>query len=215
MFAATDQPDAVVHGANADGDHADVLPLRRAVLGRESAEWLAVLNRLDPLTYAVEPMRRAIFAHLNVSPAQPARRWTQASPGGAGACRPLLEAAVIAVLGLVDAAHRDMGVLPSGVDVLAPPGDAPLRRRRRGWDPARLSRCPTRDRRRQPPTVGQAHRVARRELRRTRRSTSGCSMPRKASIGADPARRPHDAPSGARCRARLRRSRLTAGRGCA
>jgi len=31
--------------------------------------WLAVLNRLDPLTYAVEPMRRAIFAHLSVSPA--------------------------------------------------------------------------------------------------------------------------------------------------
>lgn len=29
-------------------------------------QWLAVLNRLDPLTYAVEPMRRAIFAHLNV-----------------------------------------------------------------------------------------------------------------------------------------------------
>jgi len=30
--------------------------------------WLAVLNRLDPLTYAVEPMRRAVFAHLNVNP---------------------------------------------------------------------------------------------------------------------------------------------------
>jgi ABC-2 type transport system permease protein len=31
--------------------------------------WLAVLNRLDPLTYAVDPMRRAIFGHLNVSAA--------------------------------------------------------------------------------------------------------------------------------------------------
>src|SRR5947209_1692110 len=32
--------------------------------------WLAVLNRLDPLTYAVDPMRRLVFAHLyNVSPA--------------------------------------------------------------------------------------------------------------------------------------------------
>jgi len=30
--------------------------------------WLAVLNRLDPLTYAVEPMRAAVFAHLNVNP---------------------------------------------------------------------------------------------------------------------------------------------------
>ena len=32
--------------------------------GGEPAAWLAVLNRLDPLTYAVDPMRRAIFAHL-------------------------------------------------------------------------------------------------------------------------------------------------------
>jgi ABC-2 type transport system permease protein len=31
--------------------------------------WLAVLNRLDPLTYAVAPMRRAIFAHMNISAA--------------------------------------------------------------------------------------------------------------------------------------------------
>jgi ABC-2 type transport system permease protein len=31
--------------------------------------WLAVLNRLDPLTYAVDPMRRLVFAHLDMSPA--------------------------------------------------------------------------------------------------------------------------------------------------
>src|SRR6478609_9189969 len=31
--------------------------------------WLAVLNRLDPLTYAVDPMRRAVFSHLHMSPA--------------------------------------------------------------------------------------------------------------------------------------------------
>jgi ABC-2 type transport system permease protein len=30
--------------------------------------WLAVLNRLDPLTYAVDPMRRLIFSHLHISP---------------------------------------------------------------------------------------------------------------------------------------------------
>jgi ABC-2 type transport system permease protein len=30
--------------------------------------WLAVLNRIDPLTYAVDPMRRLVFSHLNVSP---------------------------------------------------------------------------------------------------------------------------------------------------
>jgi ABC-2 type transport system permease protein len=31
--------------------------------------WLEILNRLDPLTYAVDPMRRVVFAHLDVSPA--------------------------------------------------------------------------------------------------------------------------------------------------
>jgi ABC-2 type transport system permease protein len=29
--------------------------------------WLAVLNRIDPLTYAVDPIRRIVFAHLDVS----------------------------------------------------------------------------------------------------------------------------------------------------
>jgi len=59
-----------------------------------------VLNRLDPLTYAVDPMRRLVFSHLSVSPA--ARQaldpgvtwWGYHVPG-------LLEAAVIAALGLV------------------------------------------------------------------------------------------------------------------
>lgn len=31
--------------------------------------WLTVLNRIDPLTYAVDPMRRAVFKHLDVTPA--------------------------------------------------------------------------------------------------------------------------------------------------
>jgi ABC-2 type transport system permease protein len=31
--------------------------------------WLAVLNRLDPLTYAVDPMRRLVFNHLDISSA--------------------------------------------------------------------------------------------------------------------------------------------------
>jgi ABC-2 type transport system permease protein len=31
--------------------------------------WLAVLNRLDPLTYAVQPMRTLVFAHLDLSAA--------------------------------------------------------------------------------------------------------------------------------------------------
>jgi ABC-2 type transport system permease protein len=61
--------------------------------------WLAVLNRLDPLTYAVQPMRAAIFSHLNVS--EQARKaldpgvtwWGWHVPNG-------LAAAVIALLGM-------------------------------------------------------------------------------------------------------------------
>jgi ABC-2 type transport system permease protein len=30
--------------------------------------WLTVLNRIDPLTYAVDPMRRLVFSHLTISP---------------------------------------------------------------------------------------------------------------------------------------------------
>jgi ABC-2 type transport system permease protein len=30
--------------------------------------WLRVLTRIDPLTYAVDPIRRAVFAHLDVQP---------------------------------------------------------------------------------------------------------------------------------------------------
>jgi ABC-2 type transport system permease protein len=61
--------------------------------------WLTILNRIDPLTYAVDPMRRAIFAHLHVSKAAVhalapgVTWWGWRVPG-------LLEAAVIAVLGL-------------------------------------------------------------------------------------------------------------------
>ena len=35
--------------------------------------WLAVLTRLAPLAYAVDPMRRAVFAHIE-TPAQLAQR---------------------------------------------------------------------------------------------------------------------------------------------
>ena len=62
--------------------------------------WLAVLNRLDPLTYAVDPMRRLVFNHLSISPAARAALdpgvtwWGWRVPG-------LLEAGVILALGLV------------------------------------------------------------------------------------------------------------------
>jgi ABC-2 type transport system permease protein len=62
--------------------------------------WLAVLNRLDPLTYAVDPMRRLVFNHLNIPTA--ARHaldpgvtwWSWHVPA-------LLEAGMILILGLV------------------------------------------------------------------------------------------------------------------
>jgi ABC-2 type transport system permease protein len=62
--------------------------------------WLEILNRVDPLTYAVDPIRRIIFTHLSISGA--ARRtldpgvswWGWHVPAGA-------EVAVIALLGTV------------------------------------------------------------------------------------------------------------------
>ncbi len=62
--------------------------------------WLSILNRLDPMTYAVDPMRRLVFNHLTISPI--ARRvldpgvtwWSWHVPA-------LLEVGIIVVLGLV------------------------------------------------------------------------------------------------------------------
>ena len=62
--------------------------------------WLTVLNRLDPLTYAVDPMRRLVFNHLTISPA--ARRALDPGVTWWGWHVPaLLEAGVIVALGLV------------------------------------------------------------------------------------------------------------------
>jgi ABC-2 type transport system permease protein len=62
--------------------------------------WLTVLNRIDPLTYAVDPMRRLVFSHLNVSPAA-----HHALLGGVTwwgwRVPPLLEAGIVLLLGLV------------------------------------------------------------------------------------------------------------------
>ena len=61
--------------------------------------WLTVLNRVDPLTYAVDPMRRAVFAHLDISPAarhalDPGVTWFGWHVPG------VLEAAIVAILGV-------------------------------------------------------------------------------------------------------------------
>ena len=62
--------------------------------------WLAFLNRIDPLTYAVDPMRRLVFSHLDLSPRalaalDPGVTWFGWRVPG------LLEAAVILILGVI------------------------------------------------------------------------------------------------------------------
>jgi ABC-2 type transport system permease protein len=62
--------------------------------------WLTVLNRIDPLTYAVDPMRRIVFNHLSMSPA--ARHALDPGVTWWGWRVPtLLEAGVVVALGLV------------------------------------------------------------------------------------------------------------------
>jgi ABC-2 type transport system permease protein len=62
--------------------------------------WLAVLNRIDPVTYAVDPMRRLVFNHLDVSAA--ARSALDPGVTWWGWHVPaVLEAAVVLALGLV------------------------------------------------------------------------------------------------------------------
>jgi ABC-2 type transport system permease protein len=62
--------------------------------------WLAVLNRLDPLTYAVDPMRQLVFNHINISPA--ARHALDPGVTWFGWHVPtLVEVGVVVVLGLL------------------------------------------------------------------------------------------------------------------
>jgi ABC-2 type transport system permease protein len=62
--------------------------------------WLEILNRIDPMTYAVDPMRRLVFSHLTVSPA--AQRALNSGVTWWGWRVPaLLEAAVVLGLGLL------------------------------------------------------------------------------------------------------------------
>jgi ABC-2 type transport system permease protein len=61
--------------------------------------WLGFLNRIDPLTYAVDPMRRLVFSHLHISAAARAALdpgvtwWGWHLP-------PVFEAGVVLALGL-------------------------------------------------------------------------------------------------------------------
>ncbi|TQS41092.1 ABC transporter permease [Cryptosporangium phraense] len=62
--------------------------------------WLTVLNRIDPLTYAVDPMRRVVFDHLHL----PAAAVARLDPGvtwGGWHVPGWLEALVVLVLGVI------------------------------------------------------------------------------------------------------------------
>jgi ABC-2 type transport system permease protein len=61
---------------------------------------LTVLNRVDPLTYAVDPIRRVVFRHLDVAPAVRARLDPGVTWGG-WHVPALMSAAVVAALGVV------------------------------------------------------------------------------------------------------------------
>jgi ABC-2 type transport system permease protein len=61
--------------------------------------WLHVLTRIDPITYAVDPMRRAVFAHLNI----PAFVQGRLNPGvtwGSWRVPTMLELGIVLLIGL-------------------------------------------------------------------------------------------------------------------
>ena len=62
--------------------------------------WLTVLNRIDPLTYAVDPMRRVVFDHLTI-PATARARFDPGITWNGWHVPTLVELGVVAALGLV------------------------------------------------------------------------------------------------------------------
>jgi len=61
--------------------------------------WLHVLTRIDPITYAVDPMRRAVFAHLHV-PAFVSHRLNPGVTWGSWHVPTVLELAIVVLIGL-------------------------------------------------------------------------------------------------------------------
>jgi ABC-2 type transport system permease protein len=62
--------------------------------------WLTFLNRIDPLTYAVDPMKRLVFSNINISPA--ARHVLDPGVSWFGWAVPaLVSVVVVLVLGLL------------------------------------------------------------------------------------------------------------------
>ncbi|HTV10451.1 MAG TPA: ABC transporter permease [Acidimicrobiales bacterium] len=67
---------------------------------RDLPTWLTVLNRADPLTYAVDPLRRLVFDHLHVSAAIRAKLDAGVSWDG-WHVPTLLEVGVVGAMGLI------------------------------------------------------------------------------------------------------------------
>ena len=62
--------------------------------------WLHVLTRIDPLTYAVDPVRRAVFSHLDI----PASTQQLLNPGltwGSWRVPTVVELLIVAAMGAV------------------------------------------------------------------------------------------------------------------
>ena len=80
--------------------------------------WLGVLNRIDPLTYAVDPMRQLVFNHLEIS--EQARRTLDPGVSWFGwHLPPLFEAGMVLLAGPGADGRRDPAVLADGVSVTA------------------------------------------------------------------------------------------------
>jgi ABC-2 type transport system permease protein len=62
--------------------------------------WLTVLNRIDPMTYAVDPIRRVVFSHLNLS-ADVRQRLDPGVTWAGWRVPPLMCAAVVLALGVL------------------------------------------------------------------------------------------------------------------
>jgi ABC-2 type transport system permease protein len=62
--------------------------------------WLTVLNRIDPLAYAVDPIRRIVFSHLTLDPAV-RQRLDAGMTWGSWRVPTLLEVGVVAAIGAV------------------------------------------------------------------------------------------------------------------
>ncbi len=110
-------PDAVLHGADADADPADVLPLGRAVPRLRTAALARDPQPPRPAHLRRRPDAPRVFAHLDISQ-PPARRSTPASPGGAGTC-PRSSRPAWSPCSDSSCWDRDMGVQPRRVALTA------------------------------------------------------------------------------------------------